>query len=83
MDKFILAVSELKKRQEELVNNLNKRGVEASTGDSLLVLVRRVLEIETCERTPPDRTILEQVRFPSIQSMTVIDKVTIELEDIE
>ncbi|WP_461198565.1 hypothetical protein [Enterococcus sp. N249-2] len=83
MNKLILAVSELKKRQEELVNNLNHRGVEASTEDSLLVLVRRVLEIETYERTPPDRTMLEQVRLPIIQSMTVIEKVTIELEDIK
>ncbi|HGF8354894.1 hypothetical protein OZ002_02020 [Enterococcus sp. E4-150] len=83
MDKLILAVSELKKRQEELVNNLNHQGVEVSTEDSLLVLVRRVLEIKTYERTPPDRTVLEQVWFPTIHSMTVIEKVTIELEDIE
>ncbi|GEM_PF-6725130 len=83
MDKLVLAVSELKKRQEELVNNLNHQGVEVSTEDSLLVLVRRVLEIETFERNPPDRSILEYIRFPTMRSLKVTEKVTIELEDIE
>ncbi|SFD56235.1 hypothetical protein SAMN04487887_102207 [Enterococcus casseliflavus] len=83
MDKLVLAVSELKKRQEELVNNLNYQGVHVSTEDSLLVLVRRVLEIETYERTPPDRTILEQIQFPIVQTIIVAEKVMIELEDIE
>ena len=83
MDKLVLAVSELRKRQEELVKNLKHQGVEVSIEDSLLILVRRVLEIETYERTPPDRTILEQIRLPIIKPIPVIDKLTIELEDIE
>lgn len=41
------AITELNSRRNELVDNLNVMGVEASTSENLLSLVPKVLEIET------------------------------------
>lgn len=56
-----LALEQLKSRQRELADNLNRKGVEASESDTMAVLVGKILRIESAERTPPIRSITEKV----------------------